>query len=181
MDEKEKCCHDHHAHDEAHTHEFGADHAHTHEGGCCHNHEHSHEHTHTHTHEHTHDGETHTHEHEHVHSHEHDHDGHSHDHDGHTHSHDGHTHSHEHEGHTHSHGGHTHTHGAGTGSPAEVVALLTYMADHNEHHAAELADMGEKLRGLGKTEAADKIAEGVAEFAKANAKLAEALKLVKEL
>lgn len=134
MDEKEKCCHDHHAHDEAHTHDFGADHAHTHEGGCGHGHEHSH-------------------------------DGHTHDHDGHTHSHDG----------------HTHSHGTGAGTPAEVIALLTYMADHNEHHAAELADMGEKLRGLGKTEAADKIAEGVAEFAKANAKLAEALKLVKEL
>ncbi len=160
MDEKEKCCHDHHAHDEAHTHDFGADHAHTHEGGCCHEHEHSHEHTHTHTHEHTHDGETHTHEHEHVHSH---------------------THTHDHDGHTHSHDGHTHGHGTGAGTPAEVIALLTYMADHNEHHAAELADMGEKLRGLGKTEAADKIAEGVAEFAKANAKLAEALKLVKEL
>lgn len=176
MDEKEKCCHDHHGHDEAHTHEFGADHGHTHEGGCCHDHAHSHEHTHTHTHEHTHDGETHTHEHEHVHSHEHDH-------GGHTHSHDGHTHTHDHDGHTHSHDGHTHTHshGTGAGTPAEVIALLTYMADHNEHHAAELADMGEKLRRLGKTEAADKIAEGVAEFAKANAKLAEALKLVKEL
>lgn len=176
MDEKEKCCRDHHTHDEAHSHEFGADHAHTHEGCCGHAHEHSHEHTHTHTHEHTHDGETHTHEHEHVHSHEHDHGGHSHSHDGHTHTHDHGGHSH-----THSHDGHTHGHGTGAGTPAEVIALLTYMADHNEHHASELADMGEKLRGLGKTEAADKIAEGVAEFAKANAKLAEALKLVKEL
>ena len=35
--------------------------------------------------------------------------------------------------------------------------------------------------GAKKKPLADKIAEGVAEFAKANAKLAEALKLVKEL
>jgi len=55
------------------------------------------------------------------------------------------------------------------------------MADHNEHHASELADMGERLRTLGKTEAADKIAEGVAEFAKANKKLNEALEMVKNL
>ena len=119
---------------------------------CCHEHEHAHEgHTHDHVHDHSHEGHTHTHDHSHDH-------GHSHDH------------------------WHSHVHGAaGQGVPAEVVALLTYMADHNEHHAAELADMGEKLRALGKTEAADKIAEGVEEFAKANAKLNEALKLVKEL
>ena len=127
---------------------------------CCHDHDHDHEHAHTH--EHSHDGHTHTHEHSH--------DGHTHTHE---HSHDGHTHDHDH--------GHTHSHGTAESVPAEVVALLTYMADHNEHHAAELADMGEKLRALGKTEAADKIAEGVEEFGKANAKLNEALKLVKEM
>ena len=127
---------------------------------CCHDHDHDHEHAHTH--EHSHDGHTHTHEHSHG--------GHTHTHE---HSHDGHTHDHDH--------GHTHSHGTAESVPAEVGALLSYMAVHNDHHAAELADMGEKLRALGKTEAADKIAEGVEEFGKANAKLNEALKLVKEL
>ena len=61
----------------------------------------------------------------------------------------------------------------------KVTALLDYMANHNSQHASELADMGEMLRGLGKTEAADKIAEGVAAFEQANAKLTEALALVK--
>ncbi len=55
------------------------------------------------------------------------------------------------------------------------------MADHNKQHASELADMGEKLRAMGKTEAADKIAEAVADFSKSNGKLEEALEIVKKL
>ena len=130
--------------------------------------EHEHEHTHTHSHEHTHDGVAHCHEHTHTHSHPHEHEhGHTHDHE-HTH---GHSHSHE----------HTHTHGEGGDIPAETVALLNYMAGHNADHAAELAKMGEQLRGLGQTAAADKIAEGVKKFDEANAKLAEALEIIKQL
>ncbi len=38
------------------------------------------------------------------------------------------------------------------------------MTNHNVQHANELADMGEKLRSLGKTEAADRIAQSVEAF-----------------
>lgn len=77
--------------------------------------------------------------------------GHEHTHE-HTHA-DGvsHTHAHTHEGSE----GHDHTHtdeqncGTGCGScqggdcKNETVALLTYMLQHNEHHAAELDQMAD--------------------------------------
>ena len=77
--------------------------------------------------------------------------------------HHGHEHSHEHthedgvkHTHTHSHEageGHEHTHDEGCGHTHcgsceggdcknETVALLTYMLQHNEHHAAELDQDG---------------------------------------
>lgn len=117
----------------------------------CDHHEHEHLHEHTHSHEHSHDGEVHTHEHSHTHSHVH--------------------------GHDHSHG---HSHGGGD-TFAEVLALLGYMSDHNKQHALELSEMGEKLRAMGKAEAADKIAEGVEDFTKSNRKLEEALDLIKAM
>ena len=90
-----------------------------------------------------------------------------------------HDHHHDHE-HYHSRPhGHEHCHG-GVATPADVKALLEYMTNHNVQHANELAEMGEKLRSLGKTEAADRIAQGVEAFSQANAKLAEALELVKK-
>lgn len=88
-----------------------------------------------------------------------------------------HHHDHEHD-HSRPHG-HEHCHG-GVATPADVKALLEYMTNHNVQHANELAEMVEKLRSLGKTEAADRIAQGVEAFSQANAKLAEALELVKK-
>ena len=88
-----------------------------------------------------------------------------------------HHHDHEHD-HSRPHG-HEHCHG-GVATPADVKALLEYMTNHNVQHANELAEMGEKLRSLGKTEAADRIAQGVEAFSQANAKLAEALEQVKK-
>ena len=88
-----------------------------------------------------------------------------------------HHHDHEHD-HSRPHG-HEHCHG-GVATPADVKALLEYMTNHNVQHANELAEMGEKLRSLGKTEAADRIAQGGEAFSQANAKLAEALELVKK-
>ena len=61
-----------------------------------------------------------------------------------------------------------------------MTVLLEYMTNHNVQHANELADMGEKIRAMGKTEAADMIAQGVEAFSKANEKLAQALALVKQ-
>ncbi len=103
-------------------------------------------------------------------------------------------HSHEH---THEHHGHDHTHhdyenaGCGQcggcsaqegegGEKKEIIALLTYMLQHNEHHAAELDQMAQRLKQSGMDTAADQISKGVSEFQKANLHLSVALSMVKE-
>lgn len=115
--------------------------------------------------------------------------GHEHVHE-HTHS-DGMTHSHAH---THENGeGHEHTHTDDTACGAghcgscqsgdcknETVALLTYMLQHNEHHAAELDQMADNLAKMGMDAAAKTIKESVADFQKGNMRLGLALTLVKE-
>ena len=113
---------------------------------------------------------------------------------GHADSHE-HTHEHTHEdgmthSHTHSHAegnSHCHTHGEGhCGScesgdcKNETVALLTYMLQHNEHHAAELDQMADNLKKLNMDAAAKTIKEAVADFQKGNMRLGLALTLVKE-
>lgn len=120
---------------------------------------------------------------------------HSHEH-GHTHEHtheDGHTHTHEHM-HDHEHM-HEHAHqecdtsscakcgGCSSeedGKNKEIIALLTYMLQHNEHHAAELDEMAQKLREAGMGTAAEQISKGVSEFQKGNMYLGVALSMVKE-
>ena len=92
--------------------------------------------------------------------------------------------------HTHSHAegdNHCHTHGDGhCGScengdcKNETVALLTYMLQHNEHHAAELDQMADNLSKLGMDAAAKTIKESVSDFQKGNMRLGLALTLVKE-
>lgn len=111
-----------------------------------------------------------------------------------------HTHEHTHEDgvthtHAHSHGegdnhGHTHTEAScseghcgscqGGDCKNETVALLTYMLQHNEHHAQELDQMADNLAKLGMDAAAKTIKEGVADFQKGNMRLGLALTLVKE-
>ena len=117
---------------------------------------------------------------------------------GHEHT-EGHTHEHTHADcvtHTHSHshgdGEHAHTHDSScsrqenSGSckvgdcKKETVALLTYMLQHNEHHAAELDEMADKLEKAGMADAAKQIREGVSDFQKGNMRLSLALTLVKE-
>ena len=66
------------------------------------------------------------------------------------------------------------------GCKNETVALLTYMLQHNEHHAAELEQMAENLKKLHMDTAAKTIMEGVADFQKGNMRLGLALSLVKE-
>lgn len=97
-----------------------------------------------------------------------------HDHDGH-----GHTHGHEHT-HIHEHD-HAHEHPHGEGDAVEETrALVGYMADHNKHHAMELAELAEKLKELGKNEAAELLEKSVAEFDKGNRYLEEALAALSE-
>ena len=103
---------------------------------------------------------------------------------------DGMTHTHEHthgEGHDH---GHSHAdHACDTahcGSCSEgdckneTLALLTYMLQHNEHHAQELDQMADNLAKMGMNAACKTIKEAVADFQKGNMRLGLALTLVKE-
>lgn len=83
--------------------------------------------------------------------------------------------------HTHDHA-HTHTHAHGEGkpmSPEEVLALMTYMLDHNRHHADELHEICHALEDQGKAEAAAALADALHYFDHCNDKLEEALKLTK--
>ena len=84
-------------------------------------------------------------------------------------------HEHEHE-HTH-----PHEHGAipGFESLDQAEALMSYMLDHNRHHADELHEVGHKLAHSGKEEAAKLIHGAVDAFNKGNELLAKALEALK--
>ena len=62
----------------------------------------------------------------------------------------------------------------------ETLALLTYMLQHNEHHAQELDQMADNLAKMGMDAACKTIKEAVADFQKGNMRLGLALTLVKE-
>ena len=82
-----------------------------------------------------------------------------------------HTHPHDHD-HEHTHP-HSHDHGAqGEG---KVVAVLTYMLEHNVHHCAELREMAAGLSG----EAQHQLLHAVEEFDAANSHLAKAVEELK--
>lgn len=66
------------------------------------------------------------------------------------------------------------------GHKDETQALLSYMIQHNESHAREIEDMAADLENKGFAEVAEKMREGVAEFAKGNACLHEALEHYEE-
>ena len=97
------------------------------------------------------------------------------------HGHEAHDHHHDHSHEACSHG-HSHEH-CGNCSEGnckdETVALLTYMVQHNEHHAMELDQMADNLMKLGMDDAARTIKEGVADFQKANMRFSLALTQVK--
>ncbi len=120
-------------------------------------------HTHDHVHTHTHDGVTHTHAHSHAHGHEDDHN------------------------HEHTHGEDAscgkescgECQGCGQEDPvAKNAALLTYMYQHNQSHAAELDQMAAKLSSEGMEKAAEQIRKAVDEFQKGNMYLNLALSML---
>ncbi len=124
---------------------------------------HSHDHEHSHTHEHTHDGVAHTHEHTHAHTHDHVHP---------------HNHDHLHEGHAH----HDHGHGCDSNCSAcaskcehtpmeELLALMTYMANHNTAHANELAGLAKQLDEIGSHAAYEQVMAAVSDYEKGNLRL----------
>lgn len=95
----------------------------------------------------------------------------------------GHEHHHEHQ---HEECGHNHEHhhegcgcGHDHGQQDENVAILSYMLDHNRHHAMELKEIAAHLREAGEEEAAVQIEKGVEDFEKGNMRLSIALSLVK--
>ena len=63
---------------------------------------------------------------------------------------------------------------------AMIMTLLTYMLQHNEHHAQELDQMADNLAKMGMDAAAKTIKESVSDFQKGNMRLSLALTLVKE-
>lgn len=101
------------------------------------------------------------------------------------------SHGHEHNhGHEHSHEDHSHTHDdcnkecggceKDCDPKKEAQALLAYMLQHNEHHAAELDQMAANLEKLGMADSAKQIRDAVSDFQKGNMRLSLALTLVKE-
>ena len=100
----------------------------------------------------------------------------------HTHA-DGTTHTHAH---THAVAEHTHDcpgaatcdadcAGCDANPRAEVVALMRYMVNHNAAHAAELAQLADRLKGMGDTEAYDQVMKAVSDFEKGNVRLSAVL------
>lgn len=85
-----------------------------------------------------------------------------------------------HEGHDVHHHHHHHDHEATSSSHEEAVALLGYMVAHNEHHAEELLELAENMRGLGLVEAAEEIENGVADLKEGNLKLRTAFALLQK-
>ncbi len=72
----------------------------------------------------------------------------------------------------HDHHDHSHEHI----EPAETLAILNYMLDHNRHHAEELHDIAHSAQP---EEAAKLLHEAVTLFGQANDKLEQALQLMK--
>ncbi len=77
--------------------------------------------------------------------------------------------------HTHEHT-HDHEHTHEVHAPEETIALLTYMVDHNRHHADELHELAHSLDG----EAQRRLHEAVDALRSGNEKLTEALRMLKE-
>ncbi len=87
-----------------------------------------------------------------------------------------HSHDHTHE-HTHADGvTHTHSHSHDVAaSPEEALALLTYMLDHNRHHAEELHDIAHHFDSV----ESDLIHDAVDKLGESNALIEQALSLIK--
>ena len=70
---------------------------------------------------------------------------------------------------------HDHAHAHGHGEAGKAEALLTYMLDHNKHHAQELHEIAHTLSG----DAAELLHAAVHDFEHGNEKLARALTALK--
>jgi len=84
-------------------------------------------------------------------------------------------HEHDHE-HVHEH---SHQNG-GFDSVEQAIALMTYMLDHNRHHADELHETCHKLEDMNYISAAGKLGQALRCYNEGNECLAEALETLKE-
>lgn len=82
--------------------------------------------------------------------------------------------AHSHGGLTHSHA-HSHSHSHSETPMEELLALMQYMANHNDAHAQELAELASQLLEAGKSKAYRQIMNAVADFDAANAQLSAVL------
>ena len=85
--------------------------------------------------------------------------------------------------HPHTHGEETHTHAhehGGFESPEQARALMSYMLEHNRHHADELHEVCHKLEDMGKTAAAASLGAALEAYTHGNEHLEEALKAMQE-
>ena len=80
-----------------------------------------------------------------------------------------------HEGHSHEH-----HHESGAADRDKALALLTYMVDHNMHHAEELKEIAHSLEHLEMETTAGLVEDAISMFVKGNDLLAAALGLLKE-
>ena len=76
------------------------------------------------------------------------------------------------------HEGHSHHSHEDIGDVKKSVALLTYMIEHNRHHADELHELAHTLEHQGQFEAAALIADGLTYFRDGNDKLEAALEQI---
>lgn len=70
---------------------------------------------------------------------------------------------------------HNYEHHHSATSPEEALALLEYMLGHNKHHADDLHSLSHNFNG----EPAELLHQAVKDFECGNAKLEQALKLLK--
>lgn len=92
------------------------------------------------------------------------------------HFHDGIAHDHHHDHGDH----HTHENIKAFDNAQQAEALVSYMLDHNKHHAEELHEVSHRLEAGGQQVSADLIAKAVAAFTEGNNVLADALQALKE-
>ncbi len=60
-------------------------------------------------------------------------------------------------------------------SVEQAVAVMSYMLEHNQHHAEELHELSHRLEAMGKSEASYLLDDALDKYASGNAMLAAAL------
>jgi len=77
------------------------------------------------------------------------------------------------------HGHHHHDHDHQSSTSVKTQAMMTYMLEHNRHHAQELHDISHTLAHEGQEAASRILHEAVSDFEAGNLKLEQALGLIK--